>query len=39
LNKSVLDPQTLEGLRRFRERDHPDRRRDETPQTPGIVRD
>ena len=35
----LLDPQTLEGLRRFRERDHPDRRHGATPRTPGIVRD
>jgi enoyl-CoA hydratase len=28
-----------EGLRRFRERDHPDRRPDAAPVTPGLVRD
>jgi enoyl-CoA hydratase len=38
-NRSIHDPATLEGLRQFRERDHPDRRRDQTPQTPGLVRD
>jgi enoyl-CoA hydratase len=38
-NRSILDPATLEGLRQFRERDHPDRRHDEAPRTPGIVRD
>ena len=27
-NRSIHDPATLEGLRQFRERDHPDRRRD-----------
>jgi enoyl-CoA hydratase/carnithine racemase len=38
-NRSIHDPATLEGLRQFRERDHPDRRRDQSPQTPGLVRD
>ena len=38
-NRSIFDPATLEGLRQFAERDHPDRRRDQTPQTPGLVRD
>jgi enoyl-CoA hydratase len=38
-NRSIHDPATLEGLRRFIERDHPDRRRDHLPQTPGLVRD
>ncbi len=38
-NRSFLRPETLEGLRQFNERDHPDRRRDATPRTPGLVRD
>jgi enoyl-CoA hydratase len=38
-NRSIHDPATLEGLRQFRERDHPDRRGDQPPQTPGLVRD
>ena len=38
-NRSIHDPATQEGLRQFVERDHPDRRRDQTPRTPGIVRD
>jgi len=38
-NRSIFDPATLEGLRRFNERDHPDRRRDVAARTPGIVRD
>lgn len=38
-NRSIFDPATLEGLRRFNERDHPDRRRDQAPRTPGLVRD
>jgi len=38
-NRSILDPATFEGLRRFTERDHPDRRRDQQSQTPGLVRD
>ncbi len=38
-NRSIHDPATLEGLRQFRERDHPDRRRDQSPLTPGLVRD
>ena len=37
--RSVRDPATLEGLRQFNERDHPDRRREELPRTPGLVRD
>ena len=39
LHKSIKDPLTQEGLRRFRDRDHPDRGGTETQQTPGIVRD
>ncbi|OLF53430.1 enoyl-CoA hydratase-related protein [Pseudomonas chlororaphis] len=38
-NRSIHQPETLEGLRRFRERDHPDRRSDAPAQTPGLVRD
>jgi enoyl-CoA hydratase len=38
-NRSIHDSATAEGLRRFRERDHPDRRRGEPLQTPGLVRD
>jgi enoyl-CoA hydratase len=37
-SRSIRDPATLEGLRQFRERDHPDRRRDGAPRTPGLVR-
>ncbi|MBU4318803.1 MAG: enoyl-CoA hydratase/isomerase family protein [Proteobacteria bacterium] len=38
-NRSIHDPATAEGLRRFRERDHPDRRRDQPALTTGLVRD
>lgn len=38
-NRSIFDPATFEGLRRFNERDHPDRRKDQSARTPGIVRD
>ena len=38
-NRSFLRPETLEGLRQFNERDHPDRRRGSAARTPGIVRD
>jgi len=38
-NRSILDPATIEGLRQFRERDHPDRKRDTPARTPGLVRD
>jgi enoyl-CoA hydratase len=38
-NRSIFDPATEEGLRQFRERDHPDRRRGGPLQTPGLVRD
>jgi enoyl-CoA hydratase len=37
-NRSISDPETLEGLRRFNERDHPDRVADGDPLTPGLVR-
>ncbi|MEL7059374.1 MAG: enoyl-CoA hydratase-related protein [Acidobacteriota bacterium] len=33
---SIHQPETAEGLRRFRERDHPDRRHGDTPRTPGL---
>jgi enoyl-CoA hydratase len=36
-DRSIRDPATAEGLRQFRERDHPDRRGDE-PVTKGLVR-
>jgi enoyl-CoA hydratase len=35
-NRSIFDPQTIEGLRQFIERDHPDRCRDAVPRTPGL---
>jgi enoyl-CoA hydratase len=38
-NRSIHDPATLEGLRQFRERDHPDRRTDQPARTQGLVRD
>jgi enoyl-CoA hydratase len=38
-NRSIHDPATAEGLRQFRERDHPDRRRDQPARTRGLVRD
>lgn len=38
-NRSFHHPATREGLRRFNERDHPDRRRDQATRTPGLVRD
>jgi len=38
-NRSIHDPATVEGLRQFIERDHPDRRRDQPPRTPGLARD
>jgi enoyl-CoA hydratase len=38
-NRSIWNPSTVEGLRRFNERDHPDRRRDQPVRTPGLVRD
>jgi enoyl-CoA hydratase len=37
-NRSIVAPETFEGLRRFNERDHPDRRADTTPVTPGLAR-
>lgn len=38
-NRSIRDAATAEGLRQFRERDHPDRRRGQPARTPGLVRD
>ena len=38
-NRSIHHPATQEGLRQFRERDHPDRNKDQQPVTKGIVRD
>jgi enoyl-CoA hydratase len=37
-NRSIASPETLEGLRQFNERDHPDRRADGEPSTPGLAR-
>ncbi len=34
--KSIMKPETMEGLRRFIERDHPDRDPDGDPKTPGL---
>lgn len=38
-NRSIHHPETTEGLRRFHERDHPDRQLGHPSVTPGIVRD
>ena len=37
-NRSISAAETFEGLRQFNERDHPDRRADTTPLTPGLAR-
>jgi enoyl-CoA hydratase len=37
-NRLLDGPEMAEGLRRFNERDHPDRVRDGAPATPGIAR-
>lgn len=37
-NRSITAPETLEGLRQFNERDHPDRRDDGAAATPGLRR-
>ncbi len=37
-HRSFFHPDTVEGLRRFRERDHPDRKKGGAAKTPGIVR-
>jgi enoyl-CoA hydratase len=35
-HRSIFLPETAEGLRRFIERDHPDRREDQPSVTPGL---
>jgi enoyl-CoA hydratase len=37
-NRSIFASETVEGLRQFNERDHPDRRADAPPVTPGLAR-
>lgn len=37
-NRSIVSAETHEGLRQFNERDHPDRRADTVPVTPGLSR-
>jgi len=37
-NRSIFAPETTEGLRRFIERDHPDFRKGEANQTPGLLK-
>lgn len=37
-NRLIDLPELAEGLRQFNERDHPDRRPESTPQTPGLKR-
>ena len=37
-NRLIDGPEMAEGLRRFNERDHPDRLRDGAPATPGLAR-
>jgi enoyl-CoA hydratase len=37
-SRSIVAPETFEGLRRFNERDHPDRQPETAPVTPGLVR-
>jgi enoyl-CoA hydratase len=37
-NKSIQDPATMEGLRQFLDRDHPDRKAGRKSKTPGLVR-
>jgi len=37
-NRSIFQPETAEGLRRFSERDHPDRKKGHPGKTPGIVK-
>ncbi len=37
-HQSFFHPDTVEGLRKFRERDHPDRRKHSEARTPGLVR-
>lgn len=38
-NRSIFQPETAEGLRRFIERDHPDFHKGESNQTPGLSKD
>lgn len=37
-NRLLATPELAEGLRRFNEREHPDRRSGDTPVTPGLAR-
>ncbi len=37
-NKSIQDPATIEGLRQFLDRDHPDRKAGMKAKTPGLAR-
>jgi enoyl-CoA hydratase len=37
-NRSIMKPETFEGLRQFNERDHPDRRPGNESITPGLAR-
>ena len=37
-NRLIGTPEMTEGLRQFTDRDHPDRRRDQEPRTPGLAR-
>jgi enoyl-CoA hydratase len=37
-SRSIVAPETFEVLRRFNERDHPDRQPETAPVTPGLVR-
>ena len=37
-SRSISAPETVEGLRRFNDRDHPDRRSGAAPVTPGLLR-
>src|SRR6185503_5804687 len=37
-SRSIYAPETFEGLRQFNERDHPDRRAETAPVTPGLAR-
>ena len=38
-NRSIFQPETKEGLRRFNKRDHPDLHSGQANQTPGLVKD
>lgn len=37
-NRLIASPELAEGLRRFNQREHPDRRSGDTPATPGLAR-